>query len=188
MHLSGNRRFQSHNWRAKYSPGTVAEEQADVHLRQASLGATIAGGAAMVAMRFLNNAAFDGLPDPHWHRSSFGEGRGTGRKGYAAEDSLTFLLYAVNMALAATGPKNRAAKQPYLPLLASLATAAQAVISARYLLRTLRKADERWCAYCVTDALTRFTTFAMTLPEAMHAAKRLSRRRQERSSWKRTER
>ncbi|MCW8193753.1 hypothetical protein F6455_03005 [Proteobacteria bacterium 005FR1] len=149
-----------------------SEAETDVQLRRATVGASLAGGLALTAIRVLRSGALEGLSDSHAH----GLRRRGGREEYIPRDSLTFLLHAANMALAAAGPANRAERRPYLSLIASVATGAQAAVSARYLVHTLRKSD-RWCPYCVTDAVTHFTTFALTLPEARDAARRMLERK-----------
>jgi hypothetical protein len=156
-----------------YSSGS--SEQSDVQLRRATIGASIAGGAAMAAIRLLHGSLRDRLPDPHEHRLGHGAGGYAARETYVPRDAKAFLLHAANMALAAAGPADRAAKRPYLPLLASLATGAQALVSARYLASSLRSPDKHWCSYCFTDAVTHLATFALTLPEAAHAVRRLQR-------------
>jgi hypothetical protein len=181
METSGNRLLQSDKWRPHgHNVGPSTEDQTDVQLRRVNVGATIVGGAAMAAIRLLRSGALGGLPDPHSHRGGWRvvgvrSGGEPGRKTSMPKDWFGFLLHATNMALAAAGPADRAARQPYLPVLASLAAGAQAVVSARYLLQTMREGDSRWCPYCVTDAVTHFTTVALTLPEAAHAARRMLR-------------
>jgi hypothetical protein len=39
----------------------------------------------------------------------------------------------------------------------------------------MRKADRAWCSYRITDAMTHFTTLALTIPEAARAVGNLWR-------------
>lgn len=164
--LRPNGRWRSHS-----------ETDSDVNLRRATVGASLAGGLALTAIRFVRSGGLSHLPDSHGHGLGRRmEGSKSAREEYIPRDSLTFLLHAATMALAAAGPADRAERRPYLSLIASVATGAQAAVSARYLVHTLRKSDH-WCPYCVTDAITHFTTFALTLPEAGHALRRMVRRK-----------
>ncbi|MBW3559755.1 MAG: AraC family transcriptional regulator, partial [Proteobacteria bacterium] len=63
------------------------------------------------------------------------------------------------MVLASTGGADRAGRQPWLPLLATLAAAAQAAVGAKYLFYQMPKVDKAWCPYLRTH-LTRFGTQA----------------------------
>lgn len=46
-------------------------------------------------------------------------------------------------------------------------------MAAKYLFYDMPYVDEAWCPYCIADALTHFTTFGLTLPEAIAAVRTL---------------
>ena len=88
---------------------------------------------------------------------------------------MNIVAHGLNIVLATTGGVDRARKHPWLPLLASTLAAAQAAVAAKYLFYQMPKVDRAWCPYCITDALTHFANFALSLPQARDAMKSLRR-------------
>src|SRR3546814_7620512 len=96
--------------------------------------------------------------------------------GYGMPDGpLTLAAHSANVVLAAAGPPERYQDRPWIPLLASMISGTQAAVAAKYLFYTMPKVDKAWCPYCITDALTHFATFALTLPETGKALVALRR-------------
>ena len=79
------------------------------------------------------------------------------------------------MTLAAAGPPARWRNRPWIPILATLTSFAQAAVAAKYLFYQMPKVKKAWCPYCIVDALTHFATFALTLPESAKAVRNLGR-------------
>lgn len=152
------------------SPGLTPEElcerlrhddSAAMRRRRAIVGVSLVGIAAMAVVSLLQTGIVRHLADPPMRRPRFHSDKvNTSREayGYGMPDGpLTLALHGANLALAAAGPPDRARRRPYLPMLAVLASGAQAAVAAKYLFYTMPYVDRAWCPYCVVDALTRIS-------------------------------
>lgn len=145
----------------------------EMELRRGIAAVSLLGMGCMAVVSLYQLGLIRHLPDPpmrwpHFHSDKVNAS--SEAYSYGMPDGpLTLALHSVNLALAAAGPPDRARHRPWLPLLASLAAGAQAAVAAKYLFYQMPKVDRAWCPYCVTDALTHFATFAMTLPESLRA-------------------
>jgi uncharacterized membrane protein len=162
------------------SPEQLCEElqhdqSDDMRRRRAIIAASMVGGVAMGFVSLLQTGMVRHLPDPPTRRPHFDTDKVNSSReayGYGMPDGpLTIAMHSANLALAAAGPPDRAEDRPWLPILAAITSGAQAAVAAKYLFYTMPKVDKAWCPYCVTDATTHFATFALTLPEAMRAAR-----------------
>jgi uncharacterized membrane protein len=147
--------------------------------RRVIVGVSLIGIASMAIVSLLQTGIVRHLPDPPTRRPHFHSDKvNSSEEAYSygmPDGPLAIAMHAVNLVLAAAGPPNRSRQRPWLPLLAGIASAAQAAVAAKYLFYQMPKVDKAWCPYCIVDALTHFATFALTLPEAGKAA--LGRRR-----------
>lgn len=151
------------------------DESADMKRRRAIVGLSMAGGVAMGIVSLLQTGIVRHLPDPPTRKPHFDTDKVNSSDeayGYGMPDGpLTLGLHSLNLMLAAAGPPNRAKHRPYLPILAAAFSGIQAAVAGKYLFYTMPKVDKAWCPYCVTDAMTHFATFALTIPEALRALK-----------------
>jgi uncharacterized membrane protein len=138
--------------------------------RRTIVGVSLIGITSMAIVSLYQMGAVKHLPDPPVRRPHFHSDKvnaSTEAFGYGMPDGpLTIGAHAANIMLAAAGPDDRSRQRPWIPLLASLVSGLQAAVAAKYLFYTMPKVDRAWCPYCITDALTHFATFALTLPEA----------------------
>jgi uncharacterized membrane protein len=145
----------------------------EMRLRRGIFGVSLHGIASMAIVGLYQLGVIRHLPDPRTRRPHFHSDKVNASDeafGYGMPDGpLTIAAHAFNIALAAAGPPNRYRKRPWLSLLATAASGAQAAVAAKYLFYTMPKVDKAWYPYCITDALTHFATFALTLPEARRA-------------------
>jgi uncharacterized membrane protein len=145
----------------------------EMKLRRAILGVSLIGIASMAAVSLFQTGTIKHLPDPKVRRPNFNSDKVNSSSeayGYGMPDGpLTLAAHATNIALAAAGPPDRYRDRPWIPLMATGLAGAQAAVAAKYLFYTMPYVDKAWCPYCVTDALTHFATFALTLPEAGRA-------------------
>ena len=146
-----------------------------MRLRRGVIGVSVVGIACMAATTLLQTGAVANLPDPpigKFHAKKVNSSDEA--HSYGGPDSpITIAAHAFNMILASSGAPSRAARQPWLPVFAAIASAAQAAVAAKYLFYQMPKVDKAWCPSCITDALTHFATLALTLPEAAKALPRL---------------
>ncbi len=138
--------------------------------RRAIVAVSLVGIVSTGLVSLLQISIVRRLPDPPTRKPRFDTlkvNTSDEAFGYGMPDGpLTLGLDAANLALAAAGPPDRYRIRPWLPVLASALSAIQASVAAKYLFYQMPKVDRAWCPYCIVDALTHFTTFALTLPEA----------------------
>lgn len=143
--------------------------------RRAVVGVSLVGIAAMALTTLLQTGVVKNLPDPPVGNFRTKKVNSSDEAySYGGPDSpIAITAHGFNMMLASTGGAERARRHPWLPLLATMAAAAQAVTAAKYLFHQMPKVDRAWCPYCIVDALTHFATLGLTLPEALRAARAL---------------
>ena len=151
----------------------------DIALRRAITAVSLVGVASMAVVSLFQMGLVKHLPDPPVRRPRFESDQVNSSDeayGYGMPDGpLTVFAHGANMSLAAAGPPDRWRNRPWLPILATLASAAQAAIAAKYLFYQMPKVEKAWCPYCILDALTHFATFGLTLPETVKAVRGLTR-------------
>jgi uncharacterized membrane protein len=154
----------------------------DMRYRRNVLTVSLVGIASMAIVSLYQMGKVRHLPDPPTSTPHFDSDKVNTTKeafGYGMPDGpLTLLAHAVNVALAAAGPPDRAQTRPLLSLLAAAVAAPQAAVAAKYLFHQMPKVDKAWCPYCVVDALMHFATFALVAPEAVEATRHLTGRQQ----------
>jgi uncharacterized membrane protein len=151
-------------------------ESSDMKRRRAIVAVSMVGGVAMGAVTLLQMGLTRHLPDPPTRKPHFDTDKVNSSDeayGYGMPDGpLTLAMHSLNLVLAAAGSPNRAKQRPLLPVAAALFSGVQAAVAGKYLFYTMPKVDKAWCPYCITDAMTHFATFALTVPEAMRALKK----------------
>ncbi len=143
--------------------------------RRGVIAASLVGIGAMAMTTLLQAGVVKNLPDPpfgNFHTKRVNSSDEA--YSYGGPDSpIAIVAHGVNIVLASTGGRERTRRQPWLPLLAGLSAAMQAVVAAKYLFYQMPKVDKAWCPYCIVDALTHFATLGFALPEAVAAGRRL---------------
>ncbi|WP_230534074.1 vitamin K epoxide reductase family protein [Microvirga roseola] len=141
----------------------------EMRYRRAIVSVSLIGMASMAAVTLFQTGIIKRLPDPPVRRPRFDTERVNSSKeaySYGMPDGpLALGMHAANLAMAAAGPPQRYEDRPWLPVLATVSSGAQAAVAAKYLFHQMPYVDKAWCPYCVVDALTHFATFALTLPE-----------------------
>lgn len=149
----------------------------DIALRRAITAVSLVGVASMAIVSLFQMGVIKHLPDPPTKRPNWKSDQVNSSDeayGYGMPDApLTVFAHGANMTLAAAGPPDRWRDRPWLPILATLTSAAQAVVAAKYLFYQMPKVEKAWCPYCIVDALTHFATLALTVPETVKAVRGL---------------
>lgn len=151
------------------------DDSKEMAYRRAIVAVSLVGMASMALVSLLQTGAVRKLPDPPTRRPRFDTEKVNFSKeafSYGMPDGpLTLTAHSVNLALAAAGPPERYERRPWLPITATVLSAAQAAVAGKYLFYQMPYVDRAWCPYCVVDAITHFATFALTLPEASKAVR-----------------
>lgn len=149
------------------------DERPEMRYRRGIVAVSLIGMAAMGIVSLLQTGIVKDLPDPKTKVPNFDTKKvNTSEEAYSygmPDAPLVLVSHATNIAIAAAGPAGRYEDRPWLPLAALFTALPQAAIAAKYLFYQMPKVDKAWCPYCVVDALTHFTTVALTLPEAIRA-------------------
>jgi uncharacterized membrane protein len=165
-------------------------DSSDMRFRRAVIGVSIVGIASMAIVSLFQTGIIKHLPDPTVKKPHFDSDKVNSADesySYGMPDApIAVAAHAANMVLAAAGPSGRAENRPWVPLLATAVSAAQARTAYRYLFHQMRDVEEAWCPYCVLDALTMLGTFALTLPESGRAAQSMFRASSRRFNSSRT--
>ena len=149
----------------------------DLRLRRAVIGLSVAGMASMAMVSLFQTGVIQHLPDPPLGRfdSDKVNSSETAYHWGVPDGTVSMASHAANVVLAAIGGEERIRRQPWVPLMAAISAAAQAVVAAKYLFHEMPVKQKRWCGYCIVDALAHLGTFALTLPAAIKAVSALSR-------------
>jgi uncharacterized membrane protein len=156
-----------HDLRETNEPGVL--------LRRALIGTSLIGIASMAIVTLFQSGAVRHLPDPPIEGFDSDKVNASDTAfGWGMPDSpLSIVSHAVNIALATFGRGDRADTQPWVPLLATVAAAPSAVVSAKYVFYQMPVQERGWCPYCITDGLTHIAAFGFTLWESGKAITRL---------------
>ncbi len=147
----------------------------EMRLRRGVVAVSLIGVGAMALTTLLQMGLVRDLPDPpagNFHTKKVNSSDEAYSFG-GPDSPLTIVAHGVNMVLAALGGRDRAGRQPWLPILGTLAAAGPAVVAAKYLFYQMPKVDKAWCPYCILDALAHFATLGLTLPETAKAVRSL---------------
>ncbi len=146
----------------------------DLQRRRRIIQLSLAGMASMSAVTLLQTGIVNHLPDPPF--DSFDSDQvNSSDTAYALgtpDGTLSLAGLALNVPIAAFGGSSRFEKQPIVPLLAAGKAAVEAAAAAWYFYQMPAK-EKKWCAYCIVGAVVNFGIFALTIPEALKAFRRL---------------
>ena len=142
-----------------------------------TIGLSLVGLASMGAVSLLQTGLVRHLPDPplpcfdsdkvNLSDTAFPLG--------IPDGTLGLLSFALNLPLAAYGPRDRARRLPWLPVLGTAKALADAVVAAWYFYQMpVRK--QAWCPYCIVGALADWAILVLALPEGRRALAEVRRR------------
>ena len=151
------------------------ETSPDLARRRWTIGLTLLGTVAAQVVALYQTGLIKRLPDPPVgpFDSEKVDASDYAYKRLQTPDGFLMLgTYAVTGALVAAGGKDRATRQPWLPV----AAAAKVLYDVA---TTIKLGREEWaenkalCAYCQAATLASFASAALALPEAARAARHL---------------
>ena len=149
----------------------------DMRRRRGIVIASLAGMGSMAAVSLLQTGVVKHLPDPPL--AGFDSDKvNSSRTAYALgtpDGTLSLAGLAMNVPLAGFGGVSRAERTPYVPIAAAVKSGVEAIAAGWYFYQMPAK-EKKWCAYCIAGAIANFTVFALTLPEAVRAFRRLRAR------------
>lgn len=149
----------------------------DMRRRRGIVIASLAGMGSMAAVTLLQTGVVKHLPDPPL--AGFDSDKvNSSRTAYALgtpDGTLSLAGLAMNVPLAGFGGVSRAERTPYVPIAAAVKSGVEAIAAGWYFYQMPAK-EKKWCAYCIAGAIANFTVFALTLPEAVRAFRRLRAR------------
>ena len=146
----------------------------DIRRRRAIVITSLFGMTSMALVSLLQTGVIQHLPDPPLNNfdSDKVNSSDTAYALGAPDGTLSLAGLALNLPLAAFGGVSRAERTPYVPIAAALKSGLEAVVAGWYFYQMPAK-EKRWCAYCIAGAIANVTVFALTVPEALKAWKRL---------------
>jgi uncharacterized membrane protein len=155
------------------------ERSADPSVRRRRVLATVTllGIASMVPVTLRQLGIVRHLPDPPipgFDSDKVNTSTNAYRFG-TPDGPLAIAGLAANLPLIAYGGRDRTDALAWAPIALSLKMAVDAAISAWYFWQMPAK-EKAWCGYCIAGAAASISAFALSLPEARDAARRLRRR------------
>ncbi|MBV8829828.1 MAG: vitamin K epoxide reductase family protein [Acidobacteriaceae bacterium] len=149
----------------------------DLDRRRKIIQLSLAGIASMAAVTLLQTGVVKHLPDPPL--DSFDSDKvNSSETAYALgtpDGTLSLAGLALNIPIAAFGGAARFERQPAVPLLAAGKAMLEAAAAGWYFYQMPAK-EKSWCAYCIAGAAINFSIFALTVPEAIKAFRKLTER------------
>ena len=143
------------------------DETSERWRRRMIVGLSLVGMGSMAATSLLQTGVLKHLPDPplpgfnsdkvNLSDAAFPSG--------VPDGTIALTGFAANLPLAAFGGADRAARQPWVPLVAAAKATVDAAVSGWYFYQMPAR-EKAWCAYCITAALANFGILVLTLPEA----------------------
>lgn len=149
-------------------------EDEDIRRRRLIIGASLIGAASITAVSLLQTGIVKHLPDPPL-RCFDADRVATSKEAYVLgtpDGPVAAASYMANLPIASFGPSDRAERMPWIPVIASLKALADVLVAVYALSVMIRKGRIR-CIYCLTAGLSSLTVFALTIPEAGKAFRRL---------------
>jgi uncharacterized membrane protein len=149
----------------------------DLRFRRLIIGMSMIGMASMAAVSLLQTGIMRHLPDPPL--PSFDSDKvNSSDTAYALgvpDGTLSLASLAANVPIAAFGGADRDRKLPWIPVAAALKAGIEAAAAGWYFYQMPTK-EKKWCGYCIAGAITNFTIFALSMPEALRAVSTLRKR------------
>lgn len=138
--------------------------------RRMIIGLSFLGMAALGAVSLLQTGIVKHLPDPPvegFNSDKVNSSESAYQFG-APDGTLAVVSLAANLPLAAFGGEDRERDQPIVPIVAAGKAAVDAAMAAWYFYQMPTK-EKAWCGYCIVGAITQWSIFALSLPEARDA-------------------
>jgi uncharacterized membrane protein len=146
------------------------EHTSDLKRRRGIIAWSLLGMASMTAVTLLQTGIIKHLPDPPF--GNFDSDRvnssDTAYRLGVPDGSISLASLAVNIPIAAFGGANRVQTKPWVPLVAALKAAGEALAAAWYFYQMPAK-EKAWCGYCIVGALANIGIAVLTIPEARKA-------------------
>ena len=146
------------------------EQSSDMRRRRGVIGLSLVGLASMTAVTLLQTGILKHLPDPPF--GNFDSDRvnssDTAYQLGAPDGSISLASLAVNIPIAAFGGADRVQTKPWVPLVAAVKAAGEAVAASWYFYQMPAK-EKAWCGYCILGAIANIGIAALTIPEARKA-------------------
>jgi uncharacterized membrane protein len=146
------------------------EHSSDMKRRRSIITWSLVGMASMTAVTLLQTGIIKHLPDPPF--GNFDSDRvnssDTAYRLGAPDGSISLASLAANIPIAAFGGSNRVQTKPWVPLVAALKAAGEALAASWYFYQMPAK-EKAWCGYCIVGALANIGIAVLTIPEARKA-------------------
>ncbi len=146
----------------------------DMRRRRAIVVTSLFGMANMGIVSLLQTGIVKHLPDPPL--AAFDSDKvNSSKTAYALgtpDGTLSVAGFALNLPLAGFGGVSRAERTPFVPIAAAVKAGVEAAAAGWYFYQMPAK-EKKWCAYCIAGAIASVTVFALSLPEAAKAFRRL---------------
>lgn len=141
--------------------------------RRAITALSLVGMFSMAIVSLYQMGRLRHLPDPPMGRFHSDKVNASFRAyQYGVPDgTVAMTAHALNVVLAAFGGRGRARQMPWVPIVASGKAAVEAGLAVKHLFYRMPVVERSWCSFRVVDALVRMGTFALSLPEAIEAAR-----------------
>ena len=146
------------------------EHTSDLRRRRSIIGLSLVGMASMTAVTLLQTGIVKHLPDPpvgNFDSDRVNSSDTAYRLG-APDGSISLATLAANIPNAAFGGTDRAQTKPWVPLVAAVKAAGEAVAASWYFYQMPAK-EKAWCGYCIVGAIANIGIAALTIPEARKA-------------------
>jgi uncharacterized membrane protein len=146
------------------------ERNSDLKRRRGVIGMSLVGMASMTAVTLLQTGIVKHLPDPPL--GNFDSDRvnssDTAYRFGVPDGAISLASLAANIPIAAFGGAGRVQTSPWIPLLAAVKAAGEAVAASWYFYQMPAK-EKAWCGYCIAGAVANIAIAALTIPEARKA-------------------
>ena len=163
-------------------PATLSRElreetSGDLTRRRWTIGLSFAGSAIGMLVGAYQTGILKRLPDilpgPLFDAEKVDASDYAYKRMQTPDGLLMAVTYGITAALAAAGGKDRALQNPALPIAAS-AKAGYDLLTALKLGREEWQDNKALCSWCQLATVLSAVTFALTLPEAVRAARQLA--------------
>jgi uncharacterized membrane protein len=146
------------------------EHTSDLKRRRSIIAWSLVGIGCMTAVTLLQTGIVKHLPDPPF--GNFDSDRvnssDTAYRLGAPDGSISLASLAANIPIAAFGGANRVQTKPWVPLVAAVKAAGEALAASWYFYQMPAK-EKAWCGYCIVAAIANIGIAALTIPEARKA-------------------
>ncbi len=162
-------------------PGELSDELRQgrgtfLMLRRTVVGLSLVAEAALGIISLYQMGMLKHVPEPplpHFDADKVNASPDAYRRLDMPDGILGVGSYAVTMALAAAGGKDRARTAPWLPLALACKVAVDTVIAVQLTLDQARK-QHAFCFWCLLTSAVTFATAPLVVPEARVALRRLT--------------